>query len=167
MIDMGILRVEVIGAKNLMAGDRSGKSDVCLSLFVSDFDDELMLSLMSRSTLMVLECSSRRPRRSKYSTFHPSNLTPRTLSPTWNENFEAMIPSRVSAKFNFEVQDWNTVGSSTGLGGGQIDLASLEPFEAQELTIPIIHPEKGEKGHLDVRLLFQPESMSHLPLSLR
>jgi len=28
MIDMGILRVEVIGAKNLMAGDRSGKSDV-------------------------------------------------------------------------------------------------------------------------------------------
>jgi Ca2+-dependent lipid-binding protein len=75
-----------------------------------------------------------------------------------------MIPSRVSAKFNFEVQDWNTVGSSTDLGGGQIDLASLEPFESQELTIPIVHPEKGEKGHLDVRLLFQPESMSIFPL---
>jgi hypothetical protein len=29
-LDMGILRVEVIGAKNLMAGDRSGKSDVGL-----------------------------------------------------------------------------------------------------------------------------------------
>jgi hypothetical protein len=28
IVDMGILRVEVIGAKNLMAGDRSGKSDV-------------------------------------------------------------------------------------------------------------------------------------------
>jgi hypothetical protein len=28
MVDMGVLRVEVIGAKNLMAGDRSGKSDV-------------------------------------------------------------------------------------------------------------------------------------------
>jgi hypothetical protein len=27
-LDMGILRVEVIGAKNIMAGDRSGKSDV-------------------------------------------------------------------------------------------------------------------------------------------
>lgn len=26
--DMGVLRVEVIGGKNLMAGDRSGKSDV-------------------------------------------------------------------------------------------------------------------------------------------
>jgi len=77
-----------------------------------------------------------------------------------------MIPSRVSAKFNFEVQDWNTVGSSTDLGGGQIDLASLEPFEAQELTIPIVHSEKGEKGSLDVRLLFQPESMSRISLYL-
>jgi hypothetical protein len=62
---MGILRVEVIGAKNLMAGDRSGKSDVCPSLFISDFIDELMLSLMSRSTLMELEYSSQRLRRSE------------------------------------------------------------------------------------------------------
>jgi len=58
------------------------------------------------------------------------------------------------------------VGSSTDLGGGQIDLASLEPFEAQELTIPIVHSEKGEKGSLDVRLLFQPESMSRISLYL-
>ena len=71
-----------------------------------------------------------------------------------------MIPSRVAAKFDFEVQDWNTVGTSTQLGGGRIDLASLEPFELQELSIPVVHPEKGQKGHLDVRLLFQPESRS-------
>lgn len=71
-----------------------------------------------------------------------------------------MIPSRVAAKFNFEVQDWNTVGTSTDLGGGAIDLASLEPFEAAEFSIPVVHAEKGQKGHLDVRLLFQPESMS-------
>jgi hypothetical protein len=69
-----------------------------------------------------------------------------------------MIPSRVSAKFNFEVQDWNTVGTSTPLGGGMVDLAALEPFEAAEMSIPIVHDEKGEKGHLDIRLLFQPES---------
>jgi Ca2+-dependent lipid-binding protein len=69
-----------------------------------------------------------------------------------------MIPSRVAAKFDFDVQDWNTVGSSTALGSGAIDLASLEPFEITEMSIPIIHSEKGEKGHLDVKLLFQPES---------
>jgi hypothetical protein len=45
MIDMGILRVEVIGAKNLMAGDRSGKSDVCLSPLVFIIDEELMIAL--------------------------------------------------------------------------------------------------------------------------
>jgi hypothetical protein len=44
-----------------------------------------------------------------------------------------------------------------------IDLAALEPFEAAEMSIPIIHDEKGEKGHLDVRLLFQPESKSLNP----
>lgn len=64
MIDMGILRVEVIGAKNLMAGDRSGKSDVCPPL--ADYDRrEADDSLMSVSTLMELECSNRRLRRSK------------------------------------------------------------------------------------------------------
>lgn len=84
------------------------------------------------------------------------------MSPVWNESFEAMIPSRVAAKFEFEVQDWNTVGTSTPLGGGRIDLASLEPFELQELSVPIVHSEKGQKGHLDLRLLFQPES-KHSP----
>lgn len=84
----------------------------------------------------------------------------RTLNPTWNESFEAMIPSRVAAQFEFEVQDWNQIGTPTQLGGGKIDLASLEPFELQELEIPVVHDEKGEKGHLTVRMLFQPESES-------
>lgn len=84
----------------------------------------------------------------------------RTLNPVWNESFEAMIPSRVAAKFDFEVQDWNTVGTSTPLGGASIDLAALEPFEIQEMSIPVVHSEKGEKGHLNLKLLFQPESGS-------
>jgi Ca2+-dependent lipid-binding protein len=71
-----------------------------------------------------------------------------------------MIPSRVSSKFKFEVQDWNTVGTSTALGGGTIDLAGLEPFEAVELSVPVVHEEKGRKGSVEIRLLFQPESES-------
>lgn len=71
-----------------------------------------------------------------------------------------MIPSRVGAKFDFEVQDWNTVGTSTPLGGGVVDLANLEPFELAEMSIPVVHSEKGQKGHIDLRLLFQPESRS-------
>ena len=45
MSDMGILRVEVIGAKNLMAGDRSGKSDVCLPLHYQICLLKLMIAL--------------------------------------------------------------------------------------------------------------------------
>ena len=46
MSDMGILRVEVMGAKNLMAGDRSGKSDVCFPVFLLPVGgEELMIAL--------------------------------------------------------------------------------------------------------------------------
>jgi hypothetical protein len=70
-----------------------------------------------------------------------------------------MVPSRVAANFLFEVADWNQVGTSTSLGKNVIDLASLEPFESAELNVPVIH-EKGAKGNLHLRLLFQPESES-------
>ena len=67
--DMGVLRVEVIGAKDLMAADRSGKSDASLVFF----DDNRMLmtsSLMSCSRSMVPRCSN--PRRSKSGSEGPS-----------------------------------------------------------------------------------------------
>jgi Ca2+-dependent lipid-binding protein len=70
-----------------------------------------------------------------------------------------MVPSRVEANFMFEVADWNQVGTSTPLGKNVLDLASLEPFESTELNVPVNH-EKGPKGHLHLRLLFQPESES-------
>jgi hypothetical protein len=47
MTDMGILRVEVLGAKDLMAGDRSGKSDV--SIVIKTRFSELTVSLTSHS----------------------------------------------------------------------------------------------------------------------
>ena len=67
------------------------------------------------------------------------------------------MPSRVAAKFAFEINDWDRVGTSTSLGGGFIDLASLEPFESSEVTLPVVH-EKGDRGTFTIRMLFQPES---------
>lgn len=69
-----------------------------------------------------------------------------------------MVPSRVSAKFDFEIHDWDRVGTADLLGGGKIDLASLEPFESNEFTFPVLHDKKGEHGSLTVRMMFQPES---------
>ena len=84
-------------------------------------------------------------------------LTGRTLSPVWNESFEALVPSRVSAKFSFEIMDWDRVGSPTPLGSGPIDLAALEAFETSELELPVIPPKGGKEGTLSLRVYFQPE----------
>lgn len=97
-----------------------------------------------------------------------------------------MVPSRVAAKFGFEIADWDRVcavwptnahsqvGSATPLGGNSIDLSTLEPFEASERCFRVVI--KGaEHGSLACRLLFQPESkffsagtidiFSHRPLA--
>lgn len=37
----------------------------------------------------------------------------RTIHPVWNESFETMVPSRVAAKFAFEIFDWDRAGSVT------------------------------------------------------
>jgi hypothetical protein len=85
-------------------------------------------------------------------------LTCRTLSPVWNESFEVMIASRVAAHFDFEINDWDRVGTATPLGKGTVDLAALEPFETSELTLPVRGENGKEQGSVSLRLMFQPES---------
>lgn len=69
-----------------------------------------------------------------------------------------MIPSRVNARFEFEINDWDLVGPANYLGSGVIDLTRLEPFKVIEMACPILHDRKGQHGTLTVRMMFQPES---------
>lgn len=66
-------------------------------------------------------------------------------------------PSRVGADFNIEIFDWNQIEQAKSLGAAQIDLAELEPFQAVERQLGLSSHKHGEKGHINVRLLFQPE----------
>ncbi|ORY31245.1 C2 domain-containing protein [Naematelia encephala] len=127
IMNMGLLRVEVVSAKGLMAADRSGKSD----------------------PYIFFELNGQR--------VFKSETKKKTLSPVWNEAFEVAIPSRTASKFTFEINDWDRVGSATHLGEGILDLASLEPFEQTSLEIPVKHQGTTEKGTLSLRVLFQPE----------
>lgn len=43
------------------------------------------------------------------------------------------------------------------MGIGNIDLASLEPFQAQEILVPLVSDKHGEKGQIRLNLIFQPE----------
>lgn len=53
--------------------------------------------------------------------------------------------------------DWNQLEQAKSLGAAQIDLAELEPFQATEKTLDLASPKHGAKGHLRIRLMFQPE----------
>jgi hypothetical protein len=50
------------------------------------------------------------------------------------------------------------IGTATHLGFGEIDLATLEPFETIERDFPIRHEKGHDQGTMSVRMLFQPES---------
>lgn len=130
--NMGILRVDVIDAKALHGADRSGKSDPYV--------------VFTLNGMKVFKSETKR----------------KTLNPVWNESFETMVPSRVAAKFAFEIFDWDRVGTATRLGGNTIDLSILEPFEATEVSLPVITEKRGEKGTFTFRLLFTPEIIARV-----
>lgn len=144
-LDQGLLRVELIDGHDIIAADRSGKSD-------------------------------------PFATFHlngqrvfKSQTKKKTVNPEWNEAFETPVvcklelypvpfeidqmpvqPSRVAADFTVELFDWNQIEQAKSLGIGKIDLASLEPFEAREVSVNLVTPKHGEKGRIRMRFVFQP-----------
>nr|ODN82408.1 transmembrane protein [Cryptococcus depauperatus CBS 7841] len=130
--NMGLLRVDVIEAKGIYGADRSGKSDPYV--------------VFSLNGMKVFKSETKK----------------KTLHPVWNENFETVIPSRVAAKFVFEIFDWDRVGAATSLGGGVIDLAGLEPFELTEKILPVISEKRGEAGTFTFRMLFTPEIIARV-----
>ena len=69
----------MLNAKGLAAADRSGKSD-----------PYVVFTLNGQKVFK-------------------SETKKKTLSPVWNESFETLVPSRVAAKFNFEINDWDRV----------------------------------------------------------
>lgn len=108
-----------------------------------------------------------------------SETVKKTVNPVWNNQFFATLvvspidvldfipasqnvcsfqqPSRVAAAFSVEVNDWDQMGASDSLGVAQIDLSNLEPLEAQERTLDLVHPKYGQKGQIKISLVFTPQ----------
>lgn len=124
--NQGMLRVNVISAKGLMAADRGGKSDPNVTFLLN-----------GRKVFK-------------------SETIKKTVNPVWNEQFETVIPSRVAAKFEYQVADWNTVGSAEPLGGGVIDLNKLEPFQATQVDLPVVF-EGRQHGTIQLSMVFTPQ----------
>ncbi|KAF8577858.1 tricalbin [Ramaria rubella] len=124
--NQGILRVELIRCKDILAADRSGKSD---PFAVFTLNDQKVFR---------------------------SQVKKKTLNADWNESFEINVPSRVGCRFEVEILDWNQIEQSKSLGSGLIELESIEPFQGTTRFIPLNTPKDGSKGEVHVSLLFQP-----------
>ncbi|KAH6917432.1 transmembrane protein [Coprinopsis sp. MPI-PUGE-AT-0042] len=125
--NQGIVRVDLLDGHDIRGVDRGGKSD----------------------PFVVFTLNGQK--------VYKSETKKKTLTPEWDESFEMTVPSRVAADFQLEVYDWNQIEAAKLLGVGTVDLASIEAFEATEIKVPLATPKHGEKGYVNLRLVFRPE----------
>lgn len=121
--NMGTLRVDILDAADLPSADRNGYSDPYCKFRLDD-DEEIFKTKVQK----------------------------KTLHPAWNEFFETSIKSRIGANLQVEVYDWDFGNKADHLGTAPINLEGLEPFQAQEVTLPL----DGKSGVIRLKLLFKP-----------
>ncbi|RWA08324.1 hypothetical protein EKO27_g6778 [Xylaria grammica] len=121
--NMGNLRVDLLDGANLPAADSNGKSD----------------------PYCKFELNGQEVFKSK--------TQKKTLNPVWNEFFEVAIPSRTAAKFHCNVYDYDFADKPDFLGGADINLEQLDPFQGQEVKLLL----DGKSGSVRLRLLFRPD----------
>lgn len=103
--NMGNLRVDVIEAAGLPAGDSNGYSDPYCKFILNGKE------------------------------VYKTAVQAKTLAPVWKENFEIPIRSRIAAKFKVMVYDWDVIGNDDFLGEADINLEPLEPLVSKELKL--------------------------------
>ncbi|KAJ5778668.1 Tricalbin [Penicillium odoratum] len=121
--NMGTLRVDVLDAADLPSADRNGFSDPYCKFRIGEDNKDV----------------------------YKTKVQKKTLHPAWNEFFEIPISSRIGANFHVDVYDWDFGDSADWLGAAPIDLEALEPFQAQEITLPL----NGKSGVIRLKLLFK------------
>lgn len=120
--NMGTLKVDLLDAAELPAADRNGYSDPFCEFKVNGKE------------------------------VFKSKTQKKTLHPTWNEAFEVTIPSRTATTFRCDVYDWDFGNKNDLLGGTDIPLAALEPFEQRTFKYTL----DGKSGFVRLKMTFKP-----------
>ncbi|CCA70918.1 related to TCB3-protein localized to membranes, bud-enriched [Serendipita indica DSM 11827] len=128
--DQGNLRMDIIDGQDLHAADRGGTSDPYVVVTLNG--DKV----------------------------YKTDTKKKTLTPTWNESFDCSVVSRAAAEMIVQVLDWNALGQDEPIGQARVDLASLQPSTASEISLPLTSSKLGDKGTIRVRLLFTPQAVN-------
>ncbi|KAI9485598.1 MAG: C2 domain-containing protein [Benjaminiella poitrasii] len=127
--NQGVLTVNLVSARNLMAADKTGTSD----------------------PYVVFNVNGER--------VYKSETIRKTLNPKWhNERFTVPIQSRVTASIRIEVFDWNHVKGHEPIGSGGITLRGdgVESFKVRNVDIPL-DGVAGVSGSVQVQFTWHPQ----------
>ncbi|KAI8090290.1 C2 domain-containing protein [Gilbertella persicaria] len=127
--NQGVLTVDLVSARNLMAADKTGTSDPYV---VFNVNGEKV---------------------------HKSEVIRKTLNPKWShERFSVPIQSRVTASIRIEVFDWNHVKGHQPIGSGGITLRGdgVESFQSRMVDIPL-DGVAGVSGTVQVKFTWHPQ----------
>ncbi|KAI8880983.1 hypothetical protein K501DRAFT_253973 [Backusella circina FSU 941] len=127
--NQGLLSVQLVHARNLMAADKTGTSDPYVVFTVNG------------------------------EKVYKSNVIKKELNPNWTgETFKVPIQSRVTASIRIEVFDWNQVKGHVPIGSGGVTLRgdSVESFQLNKVDIPL-DGVSGVSGYVQLEFNWQPQ----------
>ncbi|SCW02044.1 LAFE_0E12926g1_1 [Lachancea fermentati] len=124
----GDLTITAVGANNLIAADRNGKSDPFVKFYLND----------------------------EGSSFFKTHHVKKTLDPTWNEKCVVQIDNRVNTYLRVKAMDWDAGNKDDLIGEGMLPLAQIDPDNACDLDVPLVGPKGEDGGVVHLNFSFAP-----------
>ncbi|GES95782.1 C2 domain-containing protein [Rhizophagus clarus] len=127
--NMGILQITIKDAENLPGADRSGTSD----------------------PFVVFTLNNEKVYKTK--------VIEKNCNPVFNESFEVTVLSRSTSVLEFEVFDWNRLGTAKKIASGSTQLDDLPPFERAVKEAQLkneLSKSIAPGGKLNLHIVFRP-----------
>ncbi|SCU94122.1 LAFA_0F20010g1_1 [Lachancea sp. 'fantastica'] len=124
----GDLTIDILGANNLIAADRNGKSDPFVKFYIDNNEDSF------------------------FRTHHKK----KTLDPTWNEQCQVQINNRVNNYLKIRMMDWDAGNKDDLIGTAILPLANIDPENPTDIDVPLSGPDGEDGGVLHLKFSFSP-----------
>lgn len=107
ILDVGHLKLDIIGAQGIPAADKNGKSDPLLVIKVDGVE------------------------------IYKTDKKRKTLDPVWNEAVDFPLLSRSRQILLLEVYDWDLTHDDRLLGAVNLDISTIEPLNSTQFSVKL------------------------------